>query len=68
MKASLSLLLAGVLLLSATSLALGSSRKSENSANHAGTSHRSRGTTHHRGTHHNSTNSGSKKTGNVPSS
>jgi len=63
MKVYLSILLTSALLFGASSLALGESRKSENSS-----SHKSRSSTHHqsKGSHH-SSNSGSKTRSNVPS-
>jgi hypothetical protein len=66
MKATCSLLFSCALILGATSLVFGNSRKSENSASHASTTHRSRAHHHSTGTHRNSTNSGSKKSSNVP--
>jgi hypothetical protein len=72
MKASLSLLLTGVLMMGAVSLAFGNETRSENSDNkakHASSSHKSKTAHHHStGSHHSgNTNSGSKTQSNIPS-
>ena len=72
MKASLSLLLTGVLMTGAVSLAFGNETRGENSDNkarHASSSHKSKSSHHHStGSHHSSnTNSGSKTQSNIPS-
>ena len=74
MKESLSLLLTGVLMMGAVSLALGNeprdSENSDNKAKHASASHKSRSSTHHHSSgsqHHSNTNSGSKTKSNIRS-
>jgi hypothetical protein len=72
MKASLSLILTGALILGATSLAFGrpgDGETSDQKAKHASSSHKSRNSHHHStGSHHSGkTNSGSKTESNVPS-
>ena len=72
MKESLSLLLTGVLMMGAVSLAFGrpgDGETSDQKAKHASSSHKSRNSHHHStgSQHHSKTNSGSKTESNIPS-